>query len=225
MKLTLDIHSVSGKKEGQLDLPAHIFQAKINPVLVAQAVRVYLHNQRQGSAFAKDRGDVEYTKAKAYRQKGTGRARHGARSAPIFVGGGVAHGPSETQNYSRKMSKPMRRQALYSVLTEKYNQQAITVVKGLEKLDGKTKTFAAFLKTLNLPLDKPVLLMLDKPHQIIIRAARGLTKVHTTQVKRLNTYEVLNHAHLIITPDSVDSIADIHPQTEKKAVVVEGNKE
>jgi large subunit ribosomal protein L4 len=208
MTPTLEILTLDGKKDGQLELPAHLFQATINPVLVAQAIRVYLHNQRQATAATKRRSDVAFTKAKLYRQKGTGRARHGARSAPIFVGGGVAHGPTGNQNYHLKLSKTMRRQALASVLTDKFNQQAILVVKGLDKVEAKTKNIIKLLSDLKLPADKPVLLLLDKPHQSLLRAARGLKNVHPTQAKRINTYEIVNHAHIIMTPDSITMLQE-----------------
>src|SRR3989344_8061779 len=91
--LNAPMYDVKGAKNGVYVLPKEVFGAKINQPLMAQAVRVYLANQRQGNAHTKSRGEITLTTAKWYRQKGTGRARHGAKSAPIFVGGGVAHGP------------------------------------------------------------------------------------------------------------------------------------
>jgi large subunit ribosomal protein L4 len=213
MKPTLELITTTGQSEGQIELPAHIFQAKINPELVAQAIRVYQHRQRQASAYAKGRSDVAYTKAKMYRQKGTGKARHGAKSAPIFVGGGVAHGPGG-QHYKLKLSKKMRRLALYSVLTQKLNQQAISLIKGFEKIDGKTKSFTGILNTLKLPQDKLILVMLDKTQPQVIRATRGLSSVHTTQAKRINIYEVLRHTHLILTPESLEVLSQLHSEVK-----------
>src|SRR5579884_516617 len=92
-ELTAVVVGITGKSAGNITLPKEIFGAKVNPQLMSQAVRVYLANQRQGNAATKTRGEINMTTAKWYRQKGTGRARHGAKSAPIFVKGGVAHGP------------------------------------------------------------------------------------------------------------------------------------
>ena len=91
--MSVEVLDISGKKAGTVRVPKKIFGSKVNKPLLAQAVRVYLASRRKGSASTKTRGEISMTTAKWYRQKGTGRARHGAKSAPIFVHGGVAHGP------------------------------------------------------------------------------------------------------------------------------------
>src|SRR5260221_7335072 len=113
--MTLKSMTTSGK--AGTDITSVLFDAASSASTVAQAVRVYLGNQRQGTAKVKTRGEVERTKKKWYKQKGTGGARHGARSAPIFVGGGVSHGPTGTTDWSLKMSKPMRKVALRTALS------------------------------------------------------------------------------------------------------------
>jgi len=135
----VDVYNLSGIKSGQMELPKNIFAVKINESLMAQAVRVYLSNQRKSRTKTKSRGEIVLTKAKWFRQKGTGRARHGARSAPIFVGGGVAHGPTGEQNYHLKMSKKMKKQALFSALTSKFKANEVMVIKDLAKIEPKTK--------------------------------------------------------------------------------------
>ena len=110
-------YSTSGTKLTAVKASDKIFKAKINPALMSQADKVYLGNQRAASASAKDRNDVKVTHAKVWRQKGTGRARHGSRNAPIFVGGAKAHGPSGTQNYHRQLSKKQKRASLHSALS------------------------------------------------------------------------------------------------------------
>ncbi len=142
----VDLYTINGTKSGQIDLPKEIFAAKINEPLMTQAVRVYLSNQRQALARAQTRSEVNRTKAKWFRQKGTGRARHGARSAPIFVGGGKAHGPTGEQNYCLKMSKAMKKKALFSALTAKLKDKEIIIVKGMEKVEPKTKKMSEILQ-------------------------------------------------------------------------------
>ena len=105
---SLDVYSTSGKKTSSVQVKAKFFNAKVNQALMTQAVRVYLSNQRQTPAQTKSRSQVKVTKSKIWRQKGTGRARHGSKNAPIFVGGAKAHGPTGEQNFKLKMSKKMK---------------------------------------------------------------------------------------------------------------------
>src|SRR3989338_11153263 len=101
--LTAQVFQPEGGKSGTINLPEQLFAAKVNPQLMAQAVRVFLSNQRKAHAKSKTRGEIIRTTRKWYRQKGTGRARHGAQSAPLFVGGAKAHGPRGHQNYQLDM--------------------------------------------------------------------------------------------------------------------------
>lgn len=206
MSLSLDLYTIKGEKDGTVELNQAVFAAKVSPQLIAQAIRIYQSNQRQGTAVARDRGDVGFTKAKMYRQKGTGRARHGAKSAPNFVGGGVAHGPSGTQNYARKLTQKMRRLALAGVLSDKVAHQQITLIKDLANLDGKTKSFQKVLTTLKIPTGKPVLLVLEKSHPLVLRAVRGLTQVKPTQAARINSFEVIACGHVLATPEALELI-------------------
>src|SRR5690554_4960009 len=105
MKLTV---ITATSKASSIEVSDAVFGQKANPTLLAQAVRVYLSNLRQGTSKVKTRSEVSRTRAKWYRQKGTGNARHGARSAPIFVGGGVAHGPNGQQNWTKSLSRKMK---------------------------------------------------------------------------------------------------------------------
>src|SRR3989344_7204583 len=114
--LTVPVYEISGKEKGSLSLPKEAFSVDVNKALLAQAVRVYQSNQRQGTASTKTRGEVVGSTRKIYRQKGTGRARHGDIKAPIFVGGGVAHGP-KSANYRKSISQKMRRIALLGALS------------------------------------------------------------------------------------------------------------
>ncbi len=119
-------------------LPEEIFGLEVKPQLLAQAVRVYLANQRQGTQNAKTRAEVERTRKKLYRQKGTGGARHGDRKAPIFVGGGVAFAP-KPRDYSLALSKKMRRLALYGALSAQAKAGNLKVIAEMEKTTGKNQ--------------------------------------------------------------------------------------
>lgn len=213
----IDVYNTKGEKTGKLSLPKEIFDAKINPVLMAQAVRVYLANQRQAPAKTKHRGEVAYSTRKLYRQKGTGRARHGAKSAPIFVKGGVAHGPEGTQNYDLKLSQKMKKAALKSALTEKLKAKEIIIITGLEKLSGKTKQMVEIIvnikkgdsfgmKKLKIKNKKnfKINIVLPAIWELIIRAGKNIPYLTLFQAKQLNTYEVLNSGVLILAKESVE---------------------
>lgn len=206
----IDLLTINGEKEEKIDLPKEVFAAKVNPVLMAQAVRVYLANQRKASAKTKTRAEVNRTKAKWYRQKGTGRARHGSRSAPIFVGGGVAHGPTGKENYKLKITKKMKRAALFSALSAKFKEGNILVVKGLEKIEPKTKKMMNILKNLKIEdLKAKIMLVLPKLEENILRAGRNIKNISLTPVDNLNTYEVLKQGKIVFTPESIARLKEV----------------
>ncbi len=200
-----DVLSTDGKVVESINLSGMIFGAKVNPSLMSQAVRVYLANQRSGSATTKSRGEVSLTTAKAWRQKGTGRARHGARSAPIFVGGGVAHGP-KAKDYSLSLSKKMRRLALFSALTTKLADKEIKIVSGLEKLMPKTKEMANVLQNIAVDTKKQRVLLVvadGEAAKSIIRISRNIDGVTYMPATQISTYDVLNSKAVVFAKDAV----------------------
>ena len=202
----VDLYTLSGTKSGQMELPKEIFAAKINEPLMAQAVRVYLSNQRKAQAKVKSRGEVARTTAKWFRQKGTGRARHGARSAPIFVGGGVAHGPTGEQNYQLKMPKKMKKQALFSVLSSKFKVGEVMVIKDLAKIEPKTKKMKIILE--KLAKGSKATIILSEKLENVVRAARNLKGVNLSQANQLNPYDVLNGGQLIFMKEAVERLKE-----------------
>jgi large subunit ribosomal protein L4 len=210
-----DLLTIEGKKAGTVSLPAEIFAAKINPPLMAQAVRVYLANQRSARAKTKTRAEVKRTKAKWFRQKGTGHARHGARSANIFVGGGVAHGPTGQQNFKLKLSQKMRQRALFSALSSKFKNQEIIIVQGLEKIPPKTARMKKIMENLALktakktPLSK-ILLVMPQPLENVVRAAGNLKNLTLIQANLLNPYAVLAQNKLILMKESIDKVKETY---------------
>lgn len=207
--------NTSGKAAGQVELPKEIFAAKVNPDLMAQAVRVYLSNQRKARAKTKTRGEVVGSGRKIWRQKGTGRARHGDRYAPIFVGGGIAHGPTGKENYKLLLPKKMKRRALFSALTAKLAEGELLVVKGLDKVSGKTAEMAKIFKNLKVSAkDKPLIALPDGIENLA-RASRNLAGVRLTRAESLNTYQVLNTKRLIFLPESIERLKEIFLKGEK----------
>ncbi|KPJ70732.1 hypothetical protein AMJ51_01060 [Microgenomates bacterium DG_75] len=204
----VDLYTVVGRKSGQVSLPKEIFAAPINKQLMTQAVRVYLSNQRRAKAKTKTRAEIKGSRRKIWRQKGTGRARHGDRYAPIFVGGGRAHGPTGEENYKLKMSKAMKKKALFSALASKLKNKEIIAVKGLAKIEPKTKEMAKTIASLPLKEKKKVLLVLPSVLENVIRTGRNLVGVDLVQASQLNTYQVLNHDQLVFMEESIEKLKE-----------------
>jgi large subunit ribosomal protein L4 len=198
--LSATVVGVDGKAKGKIALPAELFDQKENKQLVAQAVRVYLANQREGGANTKTRGQVEGSTRKIYRQKGTGRARHGSIRAHIFVGGGIAFGPT-THSFSLTMPTKMKRMALASALSTQYHAGNVVFRDGLETLKPKTKNIAEAISTVSG--DSRVLLVLAKDAKLVARSARNIQDVTSLPVSNLNTYDVLSHTKIIFMKDAV----------------------
>jgi large subunit ribosomal protein L4 len=202
--LTIDVYGLDGKVAGKVTLPEEIFGEKVNKTLLAQAVRVYLANKRQGNASTKTRGEVDGSTRKIYRQKGTGRARHGSVRAPIFVKGGIVFGP-KPRDFGLELPKKMRRKALYSALSAKLRDGEVKILSGLESMEPKTKQFVAAMKNLGLAEKKLLLVMADDLASVK-RAASNVQGVSSTAVKRLNAYDVLNNRQVVVMKDAIDEM-------------------
>ncbi len=199
------VYDLEGKAAGKISLPEEYFGAKVNKALLAQARRVYLSNQRQAHAKVKTRSGVDRTKAKWFRQKGTGRARHGSRSAPIFVGGGVAHGPTGTQNYKMRLPTKMRKMALASALTTKVAAKEVMVAEGLEKLTGKTGELIKLLREI-FPKEKgKISLVLAAKSAKTSQAARNIANLNLGLAKSLNAYEILASGKILFSREAIEA--------------------
>ena len=201
---SLVIYNIEGKEEKTIELPKDIFSVSANPSLLAQAVRIYLINQRQGNVSVKTRGEVIGSTRKIYRQKGTGKARHGAIKAPIFVGGGVAHGPKQ-KDYNLKFNKKEKKLTLFAALSIKLKEKKIF---GLENkaltIEPKTKIFVNFLEKLLL-LDKNNLIVLLKMEKNnLILAMRNIPGISFIDARSLNPYLVLKSNNIIFIENSLE---------------------
>lgn len=219
--LRADVYNTRGQVVSKIKLPEQVFGRKVDPFLLAQAVRVYLGNQRSGTRAAKTRSQVTGSTRKIYRQKGTGRARHGDIKAPIFVGGGVAHGPKKT-NYHFSFPKKMKNLALRGALTYKFQSGNLKFVNNLSDLPQKTKNMADFLKSLKLTskdkLYASTLIVTDKVLHNVYLSGRNIPNLTVTPVNQLNTYQVLKNQYLVVAKDAVDLISskkDKQKETKK----------
>jgi large subunit ribosomal protein L4 len=181
-----------------------VFGVEVNQVLLAQAVRSYMSNSRQGTSQALTRAEVKRTKAKWYAQKGTGRARHGAQSAPIFVGGGVAHGPRGNANWKKKLTKVFKRQALVAALSAQAGN--CLVDERILSLDGKTKSAQKILDKIATSPKSKILIILPDTEEKIMRAFNNLSQVNMMQVHDVNALDVATADQIIFTSISLKAL-------------------
>lgn len=201
-QLTVPVFTIKGEEAGTLPLSAEIFGVKVNKALLAQAARVYTNNQLGHFSNTKTRGEVEGSTRKIFKQKGTGRARHGAVRAPIFVGGGIALGP-KARKISLNLPQKMKKAALFSALSAKLQEKAIFGVEDLDKASGKTKEMASFLKKVG---KKSALFISYKPSNEVKRALRNIPRVSLFNVSDMNAYEVIKHASVFLTKEAAGKL-------------------
>lgn len=202
--LQATIYDPSGKEKEKVVLPKKIFSVKVSQKAIAQYARVYLVNQRQGTVSTKTRAEVSGSTRKIYRQKGTGRARHGDIKAPIFVGGGVAHGP-KPRDFSLKINKKQKQKILFGVLTEKYQQGNIYFIEGLLKIKPKTKEFIKILNNFKLSQDKILLIIYPtKKSNNLILASRNLENIELCSINSINSYQLLKSFQIIFAKEALD---------------------
>ncbi len=182
-----------------------VFGSKANDQLLSQAIRVYLSNKRQGTSKVKTRGEVTGSRRKIWKQKGTGNARHGAKSAPIFVGGGVAHGPTGLENWTLKLSRHMKKKAL--IVSLSLQSDNIFVTDNLTDFDGKTKTAAKLLKDLNI-FGKKVLLATEGNNELVRRAFGNIQKVNVMDSSLVNALDVASVDAIILSKEAVKSLEE-----------------
>lgn len=201
------IYNQKGTEAGKISLPEKVFAAKWRSDLVHQVVESMRSNKRAGTADTKDRGEVRGGGKKPWKQKGTGRARHGSSRSPIWVGGGVTHGPLAEKNYKRKVSKKMRAQALFSVLSRKLKDNEIIFVDSLTTSAINTKLAATAVKNLAKASGFKALASSKKPKVLTAlfernekaeKSFRNLPQLDMVFLKNLNPLDVLNHQYLLI---------------------------
>ena len=193
------IYNQKGKATGTITLPEKVFAAKWRADLVHQVVEGMRSNTRAGTAHAKGRGEVRGGGRKPWRQKGTGRARHGSTRSPIWVGGVVTHGPLKEKNYKRKVSKKMRAQALFSVLSRKFKDREIIFVDSLSLPAIKTRAAVEIINNLSAVLGRgKILAALYARNEKAEKSFRNLPRVEVSFVKNLNPVQALNHKYLLV---------------------------
>ncbi|NLM52867.1 MAG: 50S ribosomal protein L4 [Firmicutes bacterium] len=201
------LYNQQGEQIGDIELADSVFAAPVNEAVMHQAVLAYLANQRTARAKTKTRTEVQGGGRKPWRQKGTGRARHGSIRSPIWRGGGVVFGPDGNENYKQALPKKMKRLAIKSALTAKLNAGSLIVLDALKIDAPKTKEMVKILE--NLKTGRKVLLVLEGVQENVIKSARNIPGVKTTQAGQLNVYDILNTDNLVITRDAVAQVEEV----------------
>jgi len=201
---TVDVRDLAGAKVGTVELPAQWFAGEVNTAVMHQVVTAQLAAARQGSHKTKTRGEVAGGGSKPWRQKGTGRARHGSIRSPLWVGGGVAHG-RVPKDWSVRVNRKVKRAALRSALTDRAGSEAVVVVRGLALDEPRTRDAVAALDALGLA-DAKVLVVLSDWDRATVRSFRNLQRVHTLVVDQLNTHDVLVSDVVVIDEAALELI-------------------
>ena len=202
---TVDIVDAAGTKTGSRDLPAEIFEAKVNVPLMHQVVVAAMAGQRAGTHKVKTRGEVAGGGRKPWRQKGTGRARQGSIRSPQWVGGGVAHGPV-LRDHNQRINKKMVKGALRSALADALASGKVSVIDQLSFDDPKTKRAAENIDALDF--EGRVLLVLAAPTEgfTVEKSFRNMPMVKFGYAGGLGTYDVLLADHVLFTSDAIDAL-------------------
>ena len=199
--------TANGKEAGHVDLAESLFAAPINETLIHQAAVRQLANRRIGTADTLTRGEVAGGGAKPWRQKGTGRARQGTRSAPHWAGGGVVFGPHPL-GYSQRMPAKMRRAALRGVLSSKASDGRVMVVEGFDLDEGRTRAFRGRLD--GWKVEGKVLLVLAARDQMVERASRNLGEVRVILADSLNVVDLLDADTIVFTRDALQRAQEVY---------------
>lgn len=204
---SIDVLNIQGKKVSTLELNDTVFAKEVNEALIHTVIVNYLANQRQGTQSTKTRSEVSGGGRKPWRQKGTGRARHGSTRSPIWVKGGIALGP-KPRSYKYKLNKKEKQNAIKMILSAKLADNKLIVVDEFKLTEIKTKSVVNVLNNLNAV--GRTLLVLDQKDDIILKSARNIEKMHVSNADVLNAYELLNNKQVIMTVDTVKKLEEVY---------------
>jgi large subunit ribosomal protein L4 len=198
------VHDQSGKSVGEQELDPAVFDVEVNQPVMHQVVVAGMAAARRGTQATKTRAEVAGGGRKPWRQKGTGRARHGSIRSPIWTGGGVAHGP-KPRDHSLRVNKKMKRLALRSALTDRAREGRIKILDAISFDEPSTKDALGVLESLQTQ-DETVLLVLAKPDQVVEKSFRNLGEVKIDYPGNVSTYDVLYADWIVFTREALEAV-------------------
>lgn len=209
--MTTDIYNLKHEKVGVTELPESVFGVSFKATVVKQVLDAQVANQHGPWAHAKTRGEVRGGGRKPWRQKGTGRARHGSTRSPIWIGGGKAHGPRNDKDYSQKVNRKMRRTAIAMILSKRLSDGELMLIDSMKIESPKTKFLASGLREF-LGMQKRAksynaLLIPSMEEKGIARAGANLPKSKVLNPASLNVYDLLNYRHILVDKEAIETIS------------------
>ena len=212
--IKLPTYNLEGEKTGTIELPENIFGVEINNDLIYQAAKIQMANSRFHFAHSKGRGEVRGGGRKPWRQKGTGRARHGSIRSPLWRGGGITFGPRKEEVFKRKINKKAKRKALFMVLSSKVNDKELIILDELKISEPKTKIMSKILdnifnkkqETRNKKQTKSILMAISKKDENLIKGSRNISGIKTILADSLNILDLLSFKYLLIDKQGIKTI-------------------
>ncbi len=204
---SVTVYNMNGESVGELELNDAVFGVEVNEHIINLAIVQYLANKRLGTKSAKTRAEVAGGGKKPWRQKKTGRARHGSIRSPIWRGGGVVFAP-KPRDFSKKMNKKEKRLAIKSALTVKAQESNIIVLDALELAEIKTKEMQKVLN--NIKAADKALIMIEESNKNIQLSARNIPNVRTASVNTINVYDLIKYDSLVITKSAVSKLEEVY---------------
>jgi large subunit ribosomal protein L4 len=197
-----DVYDIDKKKVSQIELNDAVFAAEANPDVMYEVVRMQMASKRRGTASTKERGDIRGGGKKPWRQKGTGRARVGTTRSPLWRGGGTVFGPSP-RSYAYKLPKKVKKMALVSALSMKFNEQRIIILKEFPLEEIKTRKFKEVMDRFGF---KKALFVLDKSNPALEKSSRNLSDIKMIKSEGINVYDLLDHEYIVLLEPTVRMI-------------------
>ncbi len=207
------LYNTEGKVVGEKNLKADVFGVAANPVLVHEVMTGILASARQPLAHTKTRGEVRGGGKKPWKQKGTGRARHGSSRSPIWVGGGITWGPRKERDYTKKVNRKSRQQALLMALSDKVADELLVLLEGLDSKTGKTKDTAAMLG--KLPVKGKLVLINSGRSELLSRSVRNLKTVRLLGAGSVGLLDVLKADSLVLSPEAAEQFEKTYGKKAK----------
>lgn len=204
----VSVYNVQGKVAGDMELNAAHFGVVVKPSLIHEAVIAQEANARHPIAHTKTRGEVRGGGKKPWKQKGTGRARHGSIRSPIWVGGGITFGPRNVRNFGVKINRKAKKKALFMALSDKLAHSKLFVTESFSNNPMKTKAFASFIAS--LPEKRTTLYVIPSSRPELVRAARNLDQVFVVTANSLNVVDVIRYDAIVFEKDAIGAFETLH---------------
>ncbi|MGI9554068.1 MAG: 50S ribosomal protein L4 [Thermodesulfobacteriota bacterium] len=201
----VDVYDLKKKKTGKVELKSEIFEQPVKESLLHLVVRWQLASKRAGSASTKTKGEVRGGGKKPWKQKGLGRARSGSNRSPLWRGGGVTFGP-KPKDWSFSLPKKVRKQAIKSALSHKFNEKEIYIVENFDLSEIKTKQVVSFLKKFDI---SKCLILIDDKNENLMKSSNNLKEVKVLKNEGINVYDILNFKHLVVTKSSLEKVQEV----------------